>query len=258
MPGNIISMTEPANPTEATPEPALSVIIPAFNEVGRIERALDAVEAYAAADPSKPVELIVVDDGSSDDTVGFTESHELTAAHLRVIRHETNRGKGAAVRTGMLAARGRTVLMCDADMSTPIEDVARLADALDAGSDIAIGSRIIAGAVVDPPQPPLRRFMGWGFRTLRRVLMLGDLIDTQCGFKLFTRDAAHAVFAHVESDGFAFDCEVLAIARRLDLRIKEVPVNWANRGDSTLTALDAPRMFADLLRIRSRVKKLDL
>lgn len=251
-------MTEPVNPTESTPEPALSVVIPAFNEVGRIERALDSVEAYAAADPSRPVELVIVDDGSTDDTVAFVESRELTAARVRVLRHEANRGKGAAVRTGMLAAIGRTVLMCDADMSTPIEDVARLAAALEAGSDIAIGSRIMAGAVVDPPQPPLRRFMGWGFRTLRRMLMLGDIVDTQCGFKLFTSAAAHAVFAHVESDGFSFDCEVLAIARKLDLRIKEVPVTWANRGDSTLTALDAPRMFAELLRIRSRVKKLDL
>lgn len=242
--------------------PALTVVIPAYNEALRIGPLLQSIERYAA-NRTETVEVIVVDDGSGDDIAQVVneasdQTRDQPGIAYQLIVHDENRGKGAAVRTGMLAATGERVLMCDADGSTPIEEVDRLAAALDSGAGIAIGSRAAPGSIVDPPQPPLRRFMGWGFRTLRRAVMLGDLHDTQCGFKLFTHAAARDVFAHAESTGFAFDCEVLAIARRLDLRIEEVGVNWANRGDSTLTVLDAPRMFADLFRIKRRVKKLEL
>jgi dolichyl-phosphate beta-glucosyltransferase len=167
-----------------------------------------------------------------------------------VLRHEPNRGKGYAVRRGMLAAAGERRLMTDADLSTPIGELSKLEAEIDRGCDVAIGSRAVAGARIEVHQPAYREAMGRVFNRLVQALLLPGLADTQCGFKLFTAQAAEAAFAASRLDGFSFDVEALYVARRRGLRIAEVPVVWRNDA-ATRVGLGAGGVaFADLLRSR--------
>lgn len=224
--------------------PALSVVIPAFNEAAGLEATLERVCRYLAG-RGEPCEVIVVDDGSDDATfaVACRVADRVAAgggpAVVRVLRHARRRGKGAAVRTGMLAAAGRRRLMCDADLSADIGQLERLEAALDAGCDVAIGSRDLPACVLAVPQPRWRRWLAAAFRAYRRRLILPDLRDTQCGFKLFEGGLARRVFARQRLCGWLFDCEVLLRARRLGGRICEVPVVWRDRGPSRVRALRA-------------------
>ena len=234
----------------------LSIVVPALDEAERIGRALEAIRAFAAK-ADYPCELIVVDDGSEDETPDIVNRFEPGPLRLRLIRNETNRGKGCAVRLGVLASAGRFVLMCDADLSAPIDEFHQLRAWLDRGYDVAIGSRDMPGSHLDPPQPPLRRWLAWGFRTVRRRLLLPNLRDTQCGFKCFRGDVARDIFRRAVHDGWLFDCEILGIADRLGYRIREVGILWRSDPDSRvdvadelLTALPA------LLAIRRRLRKI--
>ncbi|MFH1746324.1 MAG: dolichyl-phosphate beta-glucosyltransferase [Planctomycetota bacterium] len=227
-------------------KPTLSIVIPAFNEARRIGTTLESIATYATR---THCELIVVDDGSSDETAEIVRRFVHASLEMHLLTNSANRGKGHAVRRGMLAATGDAVLMCDADLSTPIEELEKLRLWLARGYDVVIGSRDMPDSRLDPPQPILRRWMAWLFRGVRRRLMLKHVRDTQCGFKLFTRRAAREIFAQQTENGWLFDCEVLGLAERLGYRIKEAGVTWCNHPDTRVrplrTALTAlPRLLA--------------
>jgi dolichyl-phosphate beta-glucosyltransferase len=225
--------------------PELSVVIPAFNEEGRLPESLARVLAYLER-RGDPFEILVVDDGSKDRTV---ERALAVSPSVVVVRNPQNRGKGHAVRRGMLLARGRRRLMTDADLSTPIEELERLLSRMDEGADVVIGSRALPGARIEVHQPRYRESLGRLFNLLVRWLVVPGLHDTQCGFKLFTEQAAR-VFEVVRLDGFCFDVEALFVARRRGLRIAELPVTWRNDAATRVTTLRGALAFGDLLRIR--------
>ena len=224
----------------------LSVVVPAYNESARLPRTLQRIGAFLAG---RPHEIVVVDDGSTD---GTAEAARAAAGEspLVVLRNDGNRGKGYAVRRGMLAARGARRLMSDADLSTPIQELARLEQALEAGHQVAIGSRALAGARIEVRQPWYRENMGRLFNVFVRTLAVPGIRDTQCGFKLFTAAAAEAVFSAARLDGFSFDVEALFIARQLGYRVAEVPVAWRNDAATRVGLVGGFRAFPDLLRIR--------
>ena len=219
-------------------ETTLSVVIPAHNEARRIGETLERIRGFAVRAPWS-IEVIVVDDGSRDETARVVRQAPAEPMTLRLLGDRVNRGKGYAVRRGVLAARGDLVLMCDADLSTPIEEVVRLHEWIARGCAVVIGSRDLPGAVLDPPQPLVRRLMAWAFRALRRRILLPELRDTQCGFKLFTGEAARELFARARTRGWLFDCEVLGLAEKLGYSIREVPVRWSNHPDTRVRVLPA-------------------
>ena len=227
----------------------LSIVIPAFNEEERLPASLGAVSAYLAARPSAPrVEVLVVDDGSSDATASRAEdAGRRYGLDLRVLRLPKNCGKGFAVRTGCLEATGRLILVSDADFSTPIYEWEKLASA---NAPVAIGSRALDESLVKERQSLGRRTMGKLFNRIVRLLLMPGIRDTQCGFKLFTREAAREIFTRAKVDRFAFDVEALLIARQLGYRIAEVPVLWFNSADSRVTVFRGAQAYWDLLRIR--------
>jgi dolichyl-phosphate beta-glucosyltransferase len=227
----------------------VSIVIPAYNEESRLAATLDRVLAYLG-ERGHPHEILVVDDGSQDGTAALAERY--ASRGVRLLRNPGNRGKGYSVRHGMLAASRPLVLFSDADLSTPIEELERLAAPVEAGeAAVAIGSRAVAGANVEVSQPFYRVAMGKIFNRIVRLVALGGFADTQCGFKLFTREAAQAVFALQRFERFSFDVEILYIARKLGFRIAEVPVRWLNSPDTKVSPVkDSLDMFADLFRIR--------
>jgi dolichyl-phosphate beta-glucosyltransferase len=228
-------------------DPSLSVVIPAYNEISRLPATLAHLREWLSTRDGE-TEILVVDDGSTDQTA--EAAREAGGEGLVLLRHEPNRGKGYAVRRGMLAARGRRRLMTDADLSTPIGELSRLEEELDEGADIAIGSRAIAGARIEVHQPAYREAMGRLFNRVVQTLLLPGLQDTQCGFKLFSASAAEDAFGACRLDGFSFDVEALYVARRRGLRIVEVPVTWRNDAASRVSLGGGGAAFVDLLRIR--------
>ncbi|HUS68839.1 MAG TPA: dolichyl-phosphate beta-glucosyltransferase [Kofleriaceae bacterium] len=227
----------------------LSVVIPAFNEAERLAPTVRAIAAYCA-EHHPAHEIIVVDDGSSDRTVELARALGDELERVRVLPLGQNRGKGAAVRAGVLASTGALVLFSDADLATPIEELEALRRALDGGADIAIASRAAPGADIRVRQHPMRELMGRTFNLMVRVTAVGGIRDTQCGFKLFRGEVARELFGQSKVDGFAFDVEVLWLARNR-YRIAEVPVTWRHVEESKVSpGSDAARMFLDLLRIR--------
>lgn len=243
-------MSAPAHDDPSAP--FLSVVIPAYNEEERLPATIARVEAYLTGF-GRSWELIVVDDGSKDGTIAAARA-AMKSPHSRVEPNPRNMGKGASVRNGMAKARGQFRLFSDADLSTPIEDVTRLLDALQGGRhDVAIGSRAVEGAELIERQPFYREAMGRVFNLIVRGIALGGIHDTQCGFKLFTARAAEECFPRQKLDGFSFDVEVLLIARRLGFSIAEVPVRWENSPATRVSALrDSTRMFRDVMAIRFR------
>jgi dolichyl-phosphate beta-glucosyltransferase len=226
----------------------LSVVIPAYNEAARLPPTLVGVSEHLR-NQGISFEIVVVDDGSTDGTAEV--ARRAGGPTVSVVRVEPNRGKGHAVRTGMLRASGELRLMTDADLSTPIEDLARLREPLERGSDVAIGSRAVAGANVEVHQPWFREAAGRTFNRLVQVLALPGLHDTQCGFKLWKAAAATEAFSLGRLDGFCFDVEALYIARKRGRRIVEVPVTWRNDAATRVGTLGGTAAFADLLRIRA-------
>jgi dolichyl-phosphate beta-glucosyltransferase len=226
-------------------EPALSVVVPALNEEERLPRTLERIASHLGRSPGA-WEVLVVDDGSRDRTAA-----RAAAAGATVLRNETNRGKGFAVRRGMLAARGARRLMTDADLSTPIEEVDRLGARMDEGHDVVVGSRALPGSRIEVRQPWYRENSGRLFNLFVRALAVPGVMDTQCGFKLFSAAAARDVFSSARLDGFSFDVEALFLARKKGYRIVEVPVVWRNDAASRVSLLRGFLAFPDLLRIRA-------
>jgi len=234
-------------------EPSWSVVIPAYNEELRLPTYLGEVIAYFDG-RDEPYEILVVDDGSRDETAARVLDAQAAHASVTLHRLATNHGKGFAVRAGMRAARGELRLMADADGATPIGEVKRLEAAIHAGADVAIGSRALADPSVSRHVRLHRKLSGDIFNFLVRRLGVPGISDTQCGFKLFRSAAAEALFRELRTEGFAFDVELLLLARRRGYRVTEVAINWSDQPGSKVGVLmDGPRMLAQILATRWRL-----
>jgi len=235
---------------------ALSLVIPAYNEAKRLPPYLHSVRTHLASRYAGSHEVIVVDDGSSDGLEEILQGFAADWPQLRFVRHQRNQGKGAAVRTGVLAAQGELILFADADGATPIDEEARLAEAIHAGAELAIGSRLLPAEGLARSRTRLRGLAGRCFAALARRLLRLPVQDTQCGFKMFRRDAAHRLFGLVRESGYLFDLEVLALAQRLGYRIAEVPVRWSEiPGGHLSMTRHLGSILAALWRVHRRVKQ---
>ena len=231
----------------AEPLRSLSIVIPAYNEEKRLPATLDRVLEWLDRQRLEFRELIVVDDGSSDGTAALAES----CSGVRVLRNPGNRGKGYAVRHGMLEARGEWVLYSDADLSAPIEDTDILyRAATESSAQIAVGSRALDRSLVSVHQSSFREWSGRAFNVIMRAVTGLRFRDTQCGFKLYRHDAAQVVFSRQRLDGFSFDVEDLYLAKKAGLKAIEVPVHWANVQGTKVSMGQGMKSFADLVRIR--------
>lgn len=234
-----------------------SVIIPAYNEEERLQAPLLETLDYLRAE-SESFEIVVVDDGSSDGTAELVNRLGRRHSELRLIRLPTNRGKGYAVRTGVVNSYGDYVLFADADGSTPIRELSALRKELEDGADVAIGSRAMpdgdGSGRIDAKLH--RKIIGRLFHACVALLTVGDFHDTQCGFKLFRGDVARELFSRLEMDGFSFDVELLSMARYCGYRVHEVPVEWTHVDGSRVNLLsDSLRMLRDLTVIRARLMR---
>jgi dolichyl-phosphate beta-glucosyltransferase len=231
-----------------------SVVIPCFNEEQRILPTLERIVEFLSG-RDRPWEVVIVDDGSVDRTSVCVRERFADEPGVRVLRFESNHGKGFAVREGVLASRGDLALFSDADLSTPIEELAKLERHAASGFDLVVGSRVISGSRILTPQPARRRLSGLVFRSLVRALALTAVRDTQCGFKLLRRATVEPILRRIETQGFAFDVELLARAERAGLRVAELPVEWSDATGSRLRLVpDAGRMAMDLVRVRRRLE----
>ncbi len=229
--------------------PELSIIIPAYNEESRLPGTLESVSRFLQ-EHGKSYEIVVVDDGSHDATADVVQNYCANHSEVRLVSYQPNRGKGFAVRTGMLAARGDLLLMNDADGSSPIEEIVRLEDAIAYGADIAFGSRAKPDATRTVQAQAHRKFIGNTFNFIVQSLLLPGLYDTQCGFKMFKRSAARDIFSVNRINGFGFDVEVLYIGRKRGYKITEVAINWANvEGSKVNVLIDSPKMFLEVLKV---------
>lgn len=237
------------NHAQEQPEaPYLSLVIPAYNEALRIEASLQAVMSFISNQHYK-CELILVDDGSTDATIQVM-IQTLQKFPYTLIRHQTNLGKGAAVRNGILSARGDNIVFTDADLSTPLEEIHRVLPMMKE-FDAVIGSRALPDSRVEVHQNILRELMGKTFNRIARLFAFHGIHDSQCGFKCFQREPAYDVFRRQKINGFAFDVEILYLMQKKKYRIREEPVIWRNSKNSRVQIiLDPLRMFRDVLRIR--------
>lgn len=228
----------------------LSVIIPAFNEESRLGDTLDKLATYFAA-VDYPAEVIVVDDGSIDRTAEIARRHAAESLRLRVLGYGGNRGKGFAVRYGIMQATGEYRLFFDADGSTPIDQIEKFWPRFAAGADVCLGSRGLPQSDIVVRQPWHRVWMGRFFNLLVRLLAVRGFHDTQCGFKAFNAKATQVIFTRQRLTGFGFDVELLFIAQCHGLRAVEEPVRWIDSPSSRVHPLrDSTRMFFELLKIR--------
>lgn len=228
-------------------QPLLSIIIPAYNEEHRLPKSLDDIAAFIDKQPY-PVEVLIVENGSRDRTLEIAEQFAATHPQVRVMR--SPKGKGAAVRAGMLAGQGRYLFMADSDLSMPIDEIRKFLPPLLDGYDVAIASREGPGAH-RYNEPHFRHFMGRVFNFIVRIIAIPRLQDTQCGFKSFRRDVGREIFADGTMDGWAFDVEALFIALQRGYKVVAVPINWYHDPDSRVNPLhDTWRMFRDVVKIR--------
>ena len=231
-------------------EPTYSIVIPAYNEGRRLGATLEKVLAYVHAQDWN-AEVIVVNDGSRDDTADLVRQFAAKDTTLRLIENPGNRGKGYSVRNGMLNARGRILLFSDADLSSPIEEAPKLFQALEAGADIAIGSRWLRAETQTQRQPLHRQVFGRIFNLLLRMTLGLKFKDTQCGFKAFKAPAAKTIFPLQRIERWGFDPEILFLARKFGFKVQEIPVAWGHSGEARINPLvDGFRMFLEMLHIR--------
>jgi dolichyl-phosphate beta-glucosyltransferase len=231
----------------------LSIIIPAYNEESRLGRTLGRLYEYFNGRGASPdsFEIIVVDDGSTDNTVRTAQEWSLKIPSVRVVSNGQNRGKGYSVRHGMLEARGRIGLFSDADLSTPIEESQKLIAAICAGNDVAIGSRGLDRSLISVRQSKLREVAGMVFNGFVRLITGLPFVDTQCGFKAFALQQARVIFEQQRIERFGFDPEILFLAKRHGLQSTEIPVRWAHDPATKVSVLrDSLRMLRDLVTIR--------
>jgi dolichyl-phosphate beta-glucosyltransferase len=229
----------------------LSIVIPAFNEERRLPPTLDTLFAWLDASTYGDAEVLIVDDGSSDGTARVVEMRARSEGRLRLVKNPGNRGKGYSIRHGMTEARGDWMLMTDADLSAPIAELPKLFQAVEAGrAVVAIGSRSLDRSLVGVHQARARELSGIFFNRVMRLVTGLPFADTQCGFKLYRRDAAREIFPRQLLDGFGFDVEDLVIAKRLGLAAVEVPVRWDNVEGTRVSLLSGVRSFGELFTIR--------
>jgi dolichyl-phosphate beta-glucosyltransferase len=227
-----------------------SFVIPAYNESSRIRPTLDALLRYTQ-EQSWDVEILVVNDGSTDDTAQVVREYGKQHPQILLVENPGNRGKGYSVRNGMLHARGDVCLFTDADLSSPMTEAPKLFAAIAQGADIAIGSRWLRTELQTERQPLYRQAFGRIFNLALRIILGLRFADTQCGFKAFRRDAAQQIFPLQKIERWGFDPEILFLARRAGLKTEEVPVVWAHSEGTRLNPLrDGLRMFVEVLRIR--------
>jgi dolichyl-phosphate beta-glucosyltransferase len=232
--------------------PELSIVVPCYNEEERLPRTVEQIERYFAGKPIS-YELILVDDGSTDGTREIQDAAAERNPSVRVEALPRNRGKGRALAEGVAASKGAEILVTDADLSTPIEEIEKLRVALTSGAGVAIGSRSVKGSRVEISQPAYRVLMGKVFNLLVQAVLLPGIWDTQCGFKLFRADVAHEVFAGLTTDGFAYDPEVLYLAKKRGVKIAEVPVIWRNSTPTKVMPIKSSfDMFKHVVKVRFR------
>lgn len=229
----------------------LSVIIPAYNEEKRISKTLKSINEYLRKQ-NYLYEILVVSDGSKDNTAKVVNDLTLEINNLRLIDNKENRGKGYVVRQGIMEAKGKYRLFTDADNSTSIDQIEKIWPHFEKGFDVVIGSRDLKDSVLDPPQPFLRSFiLGEGFKLFRKIILgLWSIEDTQCGFKCFSDKMVKEVFPKCVIDRFAFDPEILIVARKKGYKIKEIPVYWKNDLSSTVNASNMIKMGLDMFKIK--------
>jgi len=232
--------------------PARSVVIPCYNERHRLPPTLAAVQAYLPAD-ERVAEIVLVDDGCTDGTFTWVAQQMKTDPRIRVVEYGENRGKGYAIRQGMLAAQGEAILFMDADGSTPIGESEKMWPLVESGNaDIVLGSRHQLGSEIEVDQSTLRRWAGRLYARLTWCLLLYGVKDTQCGFKVYSREASQSVFSEMNTWSAIYDLDALVIATRKGYRIAEVPVVWKHDADSRLTydARKSMAIFLELLRLK--------
>jgi len=231
-------------------KPIYSIVIPAYNESARLVTTLEKVLTYVHQQGWN-AEVIVVNDGSKDNTAEIIRSFAEKDPAVHLVENPGNRGKGYSVRNGMLHAEGRIVIFSDADLSSPIEETPKLLQALEAGADIAIGSRWLRAETQTQRQPLHRQLFGRIFNLLLRMTLGLQFADTQCGFKAFKRPAVEAIFPLQKIERWGFDPEILFLAKKFGYKIKEVPVAWGHSGGTRIHPLrDGSRMFMEMLHIR--------
>jgi dolichyl-phosphate beta-glucosyltransferase len=234
----------------------LSLLLPAYNEALRLPPYLEEVRKYLDGRYGSRYEVIVVDDGSEDGLPEFLDSLRPGWPQLRVIRHPQNRGKGAAVQTGVLAARGQRLLFADADGATPIAEESRLSAAIAGGAQLAVGSRLVPAAGVRRQRVWSRALLGRLFAALARRQFQLSIRDPQCGFKMFRREAGQRLFSLLGEPGFLFDIELLVLAQRLDYATLEMPINWREVGGGHFRPTRSiVRIVMDLRRLRRRLMR---
>lgn len=230
----------------------LSIVIPCYNEEERLPRTIEQIERYLEG-KDLAYELILVDDGSTDGTRLVMDAAAERNRFVRLEALPQNRGKGRALAEGVAAATGSEVLVTDADLSTPIEELDKLQAALDKGAGVAIASRALRASRVEVSQPIYRVLMGKAFNLLVQVVLLPGIWDTQCGFKLFRAEVAHDAFGRLTTDGFGYDPEVLYRAKKRGVKIAEVPVVWRNSAPTKVSPLKSSiDMFRHVVRVRFR------
>jgi dolichyl-phosphate beta-glucosyltransferase len=228
----------------------LEVVIPAYNESERLERTLARIREYYESQPYS-WRCTIISDGSKDNTFEIATQFAEHDSRFQALEYAKNRGKGYAVRYGMLNARAHRILFCDADLATPQEETEKLWKAMESGADVAIGSRPLRDSNLEIRQPWYREFLGRCFNRAVQLLATRGIDDTQCGFKMFTAHANEEIFSRCKLDGFSFDFEALMIARDLGLRVDEVPIRWRHQEGSKVVLLrDGPRMLRDLVKLR--------
>jgi dolichyl-phosphate beta-glucosyltransferase len=231
-------------------DPTYSIVIPAYNESARLGATLEKVLSYVHSQ-GWDAEVIVVNDGSRDNTADIVQAYEAKDPALRLVENPGNHGKGYSVRNGMLHARGKIVLFSDADLSSPIEEAPKLFQALNAGADIAIGSRWLRAETQTQRQPLHRQLFGRIYNLILRLALGLQFKDTQCGFKAFKQPAVQAIFPLQKIERWGFDPEILFLARKLKFKVKEVSVAWGHSGGTRINPLvDGSRMVMEMFRIR--------